>query len=182
MDIDIRRLDPKNLVEKAVIFQYDSPGHYKVSIDEREDGWTIDLSREDFPVTFHKSEEEQIISHFKGNSEIYGAFVNGIEAGFIQFEYQEWNKSVRVWDIDIAAEYRRKGIGMALMDRCKSRSVEMGARRIVLETQTSNLKAIEFYKAMGFRLMGLDASHYSNNDIAKCEVRLEMAFHLGIPK
>jgi len=182
MDIDIRRLDPEDLVEKAIVFQYDSPGHFRVSIAERDNGWTIDLTRQVFPEKFHKRETEQLVTKYKGSSEIYGAFVEGREAGLIQLEYQEWNRSVRVWDIDVALEFRRKGIGKALMDLCKARSLELGARRIVLETQTSNLRAIEFYKAMGFQLVGLDASNYSNDDVDKCEVRLEMSFLLGIPK
>jgi ribosomal protein S18 acetylase RimI-like enzyme len=65
-----------------------------------------------------------------------------------------------------------------LMDMCITRSRELGARRIILETQTSNLKAIAFYRAMGFELVGLDASNYHNDDIARNEVRLEMALHL----
>ncbi|MDO9537090.1 MAG: GNAT family N-acetyltransferase [Thermoplasmata archaeon] len=145
MDIELRRLDHKELDTRINIFQYDSPGHYKVRISEKDDGWIIDLKKEDFPNTFHKKENEKVITPYKGNSEIHGAFVGGQEVGFIQFEFQDWNATVRVWDIDVLPDMRRKGVGKTMMDLCKTRSRELGARRIILETQTSNLKAIEFY-------------------------------------
>ena len=178
MEIELRKLDPKKLTGRVNVFQYESPGHYKVSISEKEDGWTIGLKMENFPETFRKSEREKVVTHYKGDSEIHAAFVDGAEAGFIQFEYQEWCNSVRVWDIDILPEFRRSGIGRALMELCISRAKELDARRVILETQTSNLKAIAFYRAMGFELAGLDASNYHNDDIARNEVRLEMALYL----
>jgi ribosomal protein S18 acetylase RimI-like enzyme len=178
MGIEVRKMNCKDLADRVNVFQYESNGHYRVSIREKNDGWTIELTRENFPEEFHKKEFEKIVTDYKGKSEIHFAFVDGKEAGFIQFEFQEWNQSVRVWDIDILPEFRRNGIGRMLMDMCITRSRELGARRIILETQTSNLKAIAFYRAMGFELVGLDASNYHNDDIARNEVRLEMALHL----
>lgn len=182
MDIDIRKIDPKDIQDRVILFQYESSGHYRVDVHENKDGWTINLKMVEFGETFRKMEREKVISSYKGNSEVHAAYIEGKEAGLIQLEYQDWNKSVRVWDIDVKAEFRRKGIGRALMGLCKERARELGARRIVLETQTSNLKAIAFYRAMGFQLVGLDVSHYTNEDVEKGEVRLEMAFYLGIPK
>jgi ribosomal protein S18 acetylase RimI-like enzyme len=182
MKIETRRLDPRDLQDRNIIFQYESPGHYRVDIQENAEGWTINLKREDFGETFRKREREKVISPYKGNSEIHAAYVDGHEVGLVQFEFQEYNKSVRIWDIDVAQDSRRKGVGKALMGLCLSRSRELGARRIVLETQTSNLKAIAFYRTMGFELIGLDAGHYTNEDVGRGEVRLEMAICLGIPK
>jgi len=44
---------------------------------------------------------------------------------------------------------------------------------LVLETQSCNLPAIDFYLKHGFELLGLDTAAYSNEDVAKGEVRLE---------
>ncbi len=182
MNIELRKLDPRDLEDRVNIFQYESPGHYQVDICETAKGWDISLRKEDFPQTFIKKEPEAVITHYKGDSEIYAAFAEGREVGLIQLEFQKYSGSLRVWDIDVVPEFRGMGVGKALMDLCKSRASDLGARRIVLETQTSNLKAIAFYRKMGFKLVGLDASHYTNDDIEKGEVRLEMAIHLGYPK
>ena len=179
VEIKIKKLDKGLLQDRVNIFQYESPGHYKVEIHSKEDGWTIDLVRENFQRTFKKwDDNDKIVQPYKGDSEIYGAFIDEKESGLIQFEYLPHNKSVRVWDIDVLPEFQNQGVGTALMDKCISRARECNARRIILEVQSSNLKAINFYKKMGFDLIGLDASHYHNDDISRNEVRLEMALHL----
>ena len=180
VDIKIKKLDKDQLLDRVNIFEYESPGHYKVEIQPKEDGWTIDLTKQDFEIPFKKWDDtDKVIQPYKGDSEIYGAFIEEKEAGLIQFEYQPHNESVRVWDIDIWKEFQHQGVGTKLMNKCISRAKEFGARRIILEVQSSNLKAIDFYRKMGFELIGLDASHYHNDDIERNEVRLEMAMYLN---
>ncbi len=177
-DIRIVKVDRESLKDRVTVFSYDSDGHYRVDISEHEDGWTINLAKEKFHERYHKRDErDKTVQPYKGDSEIYLAYVGDEEAGQLQIEFQEFNKSVRVWDIDVWPKFKRYKIGTALINLCKDRAKELGARRIVLETQSSNLAAIEFYKSMGFKLIGLDASHYHNDDVERCEVRLEMAYH-----
>ena len=47
---------------------------------------------------------------------------------------------------------------------------------IVLETQSWNSSAIDFYLKNGFELIGLDTHAYSNNDIEEKNIRLEFGF------
>lgn len=178
-EIIIRKLDKAELQDRVNIFEYESPGHYKVEIHKNQDGWAINLARKDFQQPFKKWDDtDKVIQSYKGNSEIFGAFIDEKEAGLVQFEYQPHNKTVRVWDIDVWKEFQNQGVGTKLMNKCISRAREFGARRIVLEVQSSNLKAIDYYRKMGFDLIGLDASHYHNDDIERNEVRLEMGMYL----
>ena len=180
VDIQIKKLDKAELQDRVNIFEYESLGHYKVEIHKNQDGWTINLARKDFQQTFKKWDDtDKVIQPYKGDSEIYGAFIEGKEAGLIQFEYQTHNETVRVWDIDVWPKFQQQGVGTQLMNKCISRARELGARRIILEVQSSNLKAIDFYRKMGFDLIGLDASHYHNDDIARKEVRLEMGLYVN---
>ncbi len=178
-NLEIRKLDKNHMLDRVNIFEYESPGHYKIEIQPKEDGWTINLTRKDFQKPFKKWDDtDKVIQPYKGDSEIFGAFIEGKEAGLIQFEHQPYNKSVRIWDIDVWKEFKHQGVGTALMKKCMSRARENRARRIVLEVQSSNLIAIDFYKKMGFELIGMDASHYHNDDIEQGEVRLEMGLYL----
>ena len=45
---------------------------------------------------------------------------------------------------------------------------------LVLETQSCNMPAIAFYLSRGFAIGGMDLFHYSNEDLEKHEVRIEM--------
>jgi ribosomal protein S18 acetylase RimI-like enzyme len=56
---------------------------------------------------------------------------------------------------------------------------EKGARMLVLETQSCDVPAIGFYLRFGFELIGFDAAAYSNEDIAKKEVRLEFGLKIA---
>ena len=178
-DLEIVQMENKDLEDRFTIFAYTSDWHYEVDIHEREDGWSLDLKKTKFPQTFIKHDgSDKFIQSYKGESEIYLAFINGIEAGQLQIELQVFNKSLRVWDLDIWPDFQRRGIGRAFMELCGKRATELDARRIILETQSSNSRAIAFYRAMGFQLIGMDASCYHNDDVERGEVRLEMAIHL----
>lgn len=177
MSVEIRKLDKAALGERKILFEYDSDGHYAVAWRACAEGWDISLRRTKFGERFRKSETEKLVSPVKGDSEIHAAFIDGEEAGLMQIEHQRWNNSIRVWDMGVWKPFQRCGVGRALMDAAKTRARELGARRIVLETQTSNLSAIDFYLANGFELVGLDATNYTNDDVELGEVRLEMAWY-----
>lgn len=122
--------------------------------------------------------EAEIFEPYKPGLECYTAEYNGNEAGIISFNLQEWNNTLRIWDLYINDDMKRKGIGTSLINFVKERAEEMKARAIILETQTSNYNAIQFYLRNGFEPVGFDKINYSNSDIELKEVRLEMGFSI----
>lgn len=103
-----------------------------------------------------------------------GAYDNEKLIGVLIVEKREWNNSLWVADIAIAEEYRGKGIGSLLMDNLFKLARVKQVRIIGLETQSTNLPAILFYRKNGFELDGVDLSLYTNNDIENKEVALYM--------
>lgn len=55
---------------------------------------------------------------------------------------------------------------------------QSGARMVVLETQTCNENAIEFYRKNGFDIIGFDLYAYTNSDPERHEIRIEMGRNL----
>lgn len=49
---------------------------------------------------------------------------------------------------------------------------------LVLETQTCLAATIDFYLKFGFELIGFDTVAYSNEDVERKEVRLELGLKL----
>jgi ribosomal protein S18 acetylase RimI-like enzyme len=49
---------------------------------------------------------------------------------------------------------------------------------LIVETQSCNVPAINFYLKHGFKLIGFDVTAYSNEDIERKEVRLEFGLKL----
>ncbi|MFE3573888.1 GNAT family N-acetyltransferase [Lysinibacillus sp. NPDC059133] len=122
--------------------------------------------------------EGEIFEDHREDIECYIAEFNGEEAGIVSFSHEKWHNVLRINDIHIDQSRQHKGIGSKLMALVKKRAAEIGVRAIVLETQTSNLPAIQFYRKHGFHLIGCDLISYSNKDIEKREVRVEMGLVL----
>ena len=51
---------------------------------------------------------------------------------------------------------------------------QQGLRVMVCETQSTNVPAIDFYRAVGFEVGGLDLSYYTNDDLPDGEVAIFM--------
>ena len=95
--------------------------------------------------------------------------------GYLELSHETWNNRLRISNIWVAGDCRRQGIGSALMDAAVAEARRRGARSLVLETQSCNDPAIQFYRRHGFSLVGLDLTAYSETDRKKKEVRLELA-------
>ncbi len=90
----------------------------------------------------------------------------------LDVERERWRDTATVWNILIDRGYRRRGLGRELLDRAFEWARAQRLRGLVLETQTNNLAACRFYRAMGFKLCGLDDHFYSNDDIGVKEVAI----------
>ena len=60
------------------------------------------------------------------------------------------------------------------MEDVAQRAKNAGFRTIVCETQNTNVMAIKVYSKLGFRLEGIDISHYANNDYPDGEIAVFM--------
>jgi ribosomal protein S18 acetylase RimI-like enzyme len=129
----------------------------------------------DTPI--QKGYESELYKEYGYDSKAYGYFNEDTLIGLIQF-HPEWNNRVRVFELYVEKEYRRKKIATKLMDFVKEYAMKEKKRGIILETQSCNVKAIDFYLNYGFVLGGIDTTSYSNNDIENHEVRLEMIYKL----
>lgn len=97
-------------------------------------------------------------------------------AGIMVIQHMKWNNTLLIHNLYVDKQFKRKGIGSALFEIAKKRARELGVRMITLETQTSNYPAIQFYLKNGFQFIGLNLNSYSNEDIKKKEVRIEMGY------
>jgi ribosomal protein S18 acetylase RimI-like enzyme len=64
------------------------------------------------------------------------------------------------------------------VDHAIKLSKERKRRMLVVETQSCNILAVNFYLKNGFELIGFDIAAYSNEDIERKEVRLEFGLKI----
>ena len=161
-----------------LVYEYTANLHYKVEIQHAKKSWTAKLTLTPLPEPTQKRFTEQLFAEHVEEPRAFAATHRGKQIGWIELGYEKWNNRMRVWELLIKKEYRGKGIGTQLMQHAIKLAKERGARMLVLETQSCNVKAIQFYLKHGYDLIGFDTAAYSNQDIEKSEVRLELGLKL----
>jgi ribosomal protein S18 acetylase RimI-like enzyme len=149
-----------------------------VRLRREKNSWKAEVVKKAFPEPFKKTFQSRFYESFVEEPRVFAAKVNEQQAGWIELGYQNWNNTMRVWEFLVKEGYRRKGIGTQLMNQAVKIAKEKDARLLVLETQSCNMPAIDFYLNYGFELIGFDTAAYSNNDVDKKEVRFEMGLKL----
>ncbi len=169
--IKILELDKKEYVGKEFVVKYKTRGYY--DIQETESGFEINYKT--FDVVKEMSFKDSFFGEWLDDPVAYGAFEDGHLLGFVEGALEKWNNRYRISNICVFdTEKRHTGIGTLLMETILKEATKSGARMVVLETQTCNENAIAFYKKNDFRLIGFDLFAYSNEDMKRNEVRIEM--------
>lgn len=123
--------------------------------------------------------EDEMIGEWLDKTVGYGAFEGERMLGFVEGALENWNNRFRISNICIFDNsVRNRGIGTALLNTILSEARKTGARMAVLETQSCNENAIAFYNKNGFNIIGFDLYAYTNEDLDKHEVRIEMGIRL----
>ena len=78
----------------------------------------------------------------------------------------------------VGSNARGRGIGKRLMNKAKEVAAAQKRRAVILETQSCNTNAVGFYLHEGFVLIGFDTCCYSNDDIERREVRVNLGFFM----
>ncbi|UXY13642.1 GNAT family N-acetyltransferase [Chitiniphilus purpureus] len=96
-------------------------------------------------------------------------------AGFATATYHAWQRSVTLDNLFVAPARQRRGVGAHLVAATAVYARGTPARQVWLETQTTNVAAIDFYRAQGFGLCGLDLALYDPQQVDPREVALYLA-------
>lgn len=177
-NVGMIELKKKDAYLKEIGSEYSSSHYYDVSVVHDSADWRIQLTRKAFDVILHKNYHGKLFEDHVEEPRVFVAVLENRQVGWIELGYESWNNRMRVWELLVEKEFRKRGIGTLLMNNAVKIAREKGARMLVLETQTNNAEAIDFYLQFGFSLIGLDVNAYSNEDISKREVRLEMGLKL----
>ena len=172
----IKELKKETYEGYPLYFSYQTDEYYDVSVEERNQRFTIELIRKPFEQSIKKGFTSKLFERYLEQPKAYGYFIDEKLVGIIAVNFEQWNKRLRVNELLVEQDYRRQGIGNKLMDYVKAYAKEIGARALILETQTCNTKAIDYYRAQGFKVIGIDTISYTNEDIKSKEVRIELGY------
>ncbi len=90
----------------------------------------------------------------------YVALADGKVAGGILLNLDEVRALARIEDLIVGRQYRRYGVGSLLLSCASDWARKRGCRAIVLETQSSNYPAIQFYLRNGLQIWSINQHFY----------------------
>jgi [ribosomal protein S18]-alanine N-acetyltransferase len=88
------------------------------------------------------------------------ADVGGEVAGFILTEQS--GDAAHIITLDVLDPYRRQSVGSRLLEAAEQEAVSRGARRMVLETATTNYPAIALWTKHGYRRTVIIKNYYGH--------------------
>ena len=182
-DIEITFLPKEQWKGTEIPLTTRNDSYYDVEISPLDhDGCTVSLVRKAAEKEIvHTPDEydfpDKLYQDYWENAEAYGVVSDAGELlACIEVCPEEWSNRLMVTELWVSEPLRGKGIGKRLMDKAKEIAVQQKRRVIILETQSCNTRAIGFYLHQGFELIGLDTCCYTNDDIGRREVRINLGF------
>lgn len=113
--------------------------------------------------------EEIFLQALECWAEIFSvAVVNGEVAGFIVGGIEDTGEAVygHICNFAVAAAFRHRGIGMALVRSAEQQFAVSLAEGVQLEVRVSNTTAQRFYRKRGYQPVFTVAGYYSNGEDA----------------
>jgi phosphinothricin acetyltransferase len=117
-----------------------------------------------FTPNSHVSDWAHWIERTNQNREILlVAHVDGIYAGHLSLQPEEWQASQHVAKLGIIVrkESRGIGVGKSLMLSGHSIASKKAYTKIVLSTFEDNIPAIKLYESLGYRIVGFRKKHFN---------------------
>lgn len=171
---------PKKDWQGTIIpMRYTTSEYYDVAVDRRENGFQVTLEKKEFdkPVS-HTPEEydfpDKLYQEHWEKACAWGVLEGQEMIACIETCPEEWSNRLTVTELWVHEDYRRQGIAHALMAVAKEQARLERRRALILETQSCNVGAIDFYLKEGFTLIGFDSCCYQNGDLERKEVRLDL--------
>jgi ribosomal protein S18 acetylase RimI-like enzyme len=176
--MEIVELKRNQYKDYELVFKYETSEQYAVSVCRTESGFAVELRKEKLPGPTTKSFSENLFQHYLARPSVYAVLLDGKPAAFIEIDREFWIKRLRITDLLVLPEHRRRGYGAALIQKAKEIAEAEGFRALFLDTHSCNVNAIDFYLSQGFTLGGLDTTYYSNHDIERGEVWIGLVYLL----
>ena len=169
-------LSQKKFQDYELVFEYETNEQYAVCLNQNADGFLIELRRQRLPEPICKRFSERLFQRYLAKPSVYAIEVEGNPVAFLELDREFWINRLRVTDLMVLPEHRRRGYASMLMDKAKEVAQAENFRAIFLDTHSCNVGAIDFYLSQGFTLGALDTTYYSNTDVERGEVWIGLVY------
>lgn len=161
--------------------EYTSKEYYDVNMQRTDDGFQISIQKKKFTKPFIHSLEDceyqdKLYEDWWEDAEAFGIIEDNKLLAAIEICPESWTNRLIITELFVDEKLRGQGYGKKLLHIAKKITVEKNYRTLILETQSSNINAVDFYLHAGFTLIGFDSCCYTNTDLERKEIRLNMGW------
>lgn len=159
-------------------YVYTSDKLYTLDVTSSADNFSCNFKRTKLETPYTHDSYDTLYEDYWQDCTAYGVTVDDSDeiVAYLELSREEWNDRLRITNLLVKEDLRGLGIGSFLMEKTKEIAQNEDRRIIVLETQSCNVPAIDFYLKHGFVFCGTNLYFYSNIDKEENEIMLEMAF------
>ena len=119
----------------------------------------MEIENESFAIPWSRSSIEK---ELKNNFAIYAVAIENNKVLGYGGMWHVVNEG-HITNIAVHKDYRRKGIGQAIIEKLVEIAEEKEMIGLTLEVRKSNTPALELYKKNGFKLEGIRPEYYGDN-------------------
>jgi ribosomal-protein-alanine N-acetyltransferase len=145
-------------------------GHvWQMAVQEADSGFTMTFQTVRLPRKMqvqYPRDVEQLVEDWQRAEGFLVAEVDGEIRGYVDLVTQRWQQLGWVTNLAVDRDYRRQGIGTALVQNARQWAWDEGLQTLQVETTTKNYPALSFYQKLGFKFCGFNDHYYTNQDIA----------------
>lgn len=142
---------------------------WQMEISEADEFTSIHFRKIKLPrlmkVSYPRDKESLMEDWRKGECFLV-AHEDGEVVAYLDMTVQKWNATGWINNLVVARQYRRRGIGTALLRAAAQWAQGSGLFKLVAETQTKNYPAINFLQKNAYSFCGFNDQYYVNQDIA----------------
>ncbi|MFC1947547.1 GNAT family N-acetyltransferase [Chloroflexota bacterium] len=146
---DINRTDTTHEINSRIVPYIDN-GIFSYTIEEIYPAYLNTDEEDDIDYTTYIENPDKVV---------FLAYFGGILAGQIILR-RNWNIFAYIEDIRVSSDFRRRGIGVALIKSAEEGEKKGEMPSIMLETQDVDVSACRLYEKAGFILGGVDKKLY----------------------
>ena len=124
---DMIQILPKEIWQGyELIFEYETSYFYDAQISQTGSGFNAAFIRKPFDSTVNKRFTDHLFQSYWEGSEAFGVFGDDKLIACLEIWKEDWSNRLRITQLNVVPDSRRKGLGKALMDFAKKKAVGMG--------------------------------------------------------
>lgn len=174
--MELKKLDRKYQGYEINVY-YETDYYYDVITNKKENEITFELIKKKFDKTIIKSYSFKLFS--RKDNICYGCVNDDKIICLLEYYLDKEYNILKIENIYVDNDYRNHKLGHLLMNFAINKAKENKVRAIKLETESCNIKAIDFYTSFNFDISGFDKYKYTNEDVKDKEIDLEMILELN---